>query len=571
MLSLRLIFSAILISFSTLAKAVPPVPDSDRYASFALSFSTTTINVPFNVYGDCTDVQVLYNGALLTLNSDYTCASASGVVISLQSLPITDMQITLTPPRSSGTIVVVGAWHPRNTTIPTAPGITRNEYEQSTNTIISGMRELNRAFIGSGASVGSAGISVGLSTITGGNTGSILIDNAGTLGGLSPSSYSLIAGNVAGNAWASIPSNLGVWTALQNTVDTPTGLLNYETTAPVSPIYGVLLSGGLGHGVLGTSSAGSAGQVLTSNGPSAAPTWQASGSGGSSLGGLSPSSYSLIMGNSAGTAWTTIPSNLGVWTALQNTLDTPTGLLNYQTGASVSPIYGVLLSGGSGNGVLGTSSAGTSGQVLTSNGASAAPTWNTLTGSITATPSNYSLLSGNGTAWVTLASNLGVWTALQNTLDTQSGLLNYDTTATVSPKYGVLLSGGSGYGVLGTAGVGTSGQVLTSNGGASAPTWATPSGGGVGSTRSTSSPTIVQADNNGVVYVTSGSVTLPSGLTSGTIVNIINSSTSAVNLVGSGATVNTMNGWLYLSTQYAGVTCFYNGSAWTCVGSLSPS
>jgi hypothetical protein len=141
----RIAAAAILALFPFAAHAtVPPVPDADRYASFTLSSPTTVVGVPFAVYGDCSDIQVLSNGVALALNSQWTCASASGVALNLQSLPITDMQVTLSPSLSSGTLEIIGAWHPRNTTIPTAPGITRQEYEQEVNTLTSSLREVKQ-------------------------------------------------------------------------------------------------------------------------------------------------------------------------------------------------------------------------------------------------------------------------------------------------------------------------------------------------------------------------------------------------------------------------------------------
>jgi hypothetical protein len=141
----RIAAAAILALFPFAAHAtVPPVPDTDRYASFALSSPTTVVGVPFAVYGDCTDIQVLYNGAALGYGSAWTCASASGVALNLQALPITDMQVTLLSPRSSGTLEIAGLWHPRNTSMSSAPGITRQEFNGTVNTLISSLREVKR-------------------------------------------------------------------------------------------------------------------------------------------------------------------------------------------------------------------------------------------------------------------------------------------------------------------------------------------------------------------------------------------------------------------------------------------
>ena len=113
--------------------------------------------------------------------------------------------------------------------------------------------------------------------------------------------------------------------------------------------------------------------------------------------------------------------------------------------------------------------AGTSGQVLQSNGASA-PSWvNAATGSVTSVamtvPSFLSVsgspITSSGTLAVTLSG-----TALP--------IANGGTNSTATPTAGAVPYG------TGTAfaftSAGTAGQVLTSNG-ASAPTWAAASGG----------------------------------------------------------------------------------------------
>ena len=95
-----------------------------------------SLRSPFGVYGDCSDLDVLENGTLLSPLT-YTCASASGQV----QLPIVDMTITLSTPLSNGTLQIVGDYRPRNLTMPTAPGITRYEWNRTVNTILAGMRE----------------------------------------------------------------------------------------------------------------------------------------------------------------------------------------------------------------------------------------------------------------------------------------------------------------------------------------------------------------------------------------------------------------------------------------------
>ena len=178
-----------------------------------------------------------------------------------------------------------------------------------------------------------------------------------------------------------------------------------------------------------------------------------------------------ISGSTSGTATLQAPAVAGTTTI---TLPSSTGTLMLTTGTATTATN---LAGGS-NGTIpyqsasGTTqmlAAGTSGQVLQSNGASA-PSWvNAATGSVTSVamtvPSFLSVsgspITSSGTLAVTLSG-----TALP--------IANGGTNSTATPTAGAVPYG------TGTAfaftSAGTAGQVLTSNG-ASAPTWAAASGG----------------------------------------------------------------------------------------------
>jgi hypothetical protein len=149
--------------------------------------------------------------------------------------------------------------------------------------------------------------------------------------------------------------------------------------------------------------------------------------------------------------------------------------------------------------VLGNTGVGTAGQVLTSNGAGVAPSFQagggggsgitgTTNGQVAvasgATTIGSSLpLSGSGgsAAQVVSAStasktnaHLAVWDSLGGLVD---GGLTVGTTAIASgTNYGVLYNNTGS--VLGNTGVGTTGQVLTSNGAGVAPTFQAATGGG---------------------------------------------------------------------------------------------
>src|ERR1017187_1376478 len=141
----------ILPAFAQAPPPIPPIPDTNRAVTYGISSSTAQVAVPFNVYGDCTDIQVQINGVNQPLPSSlWNCASQSGFALSTLPLPITDMVVNLTPALTSGTLTIIGAWHPRNLSVPTAPGINRREFEQSISTLIAGEREEFAALQGSG-------------------------------------------------------------------------------------------------------------------------------------------------------------------------------------------------------------------------------------------------------------------------------------------------------------------------------------------------------------------------------------------------------------------------------------
>lgn len=175
------------------------------------------------------------------------------------------------------------------------------------------------------------------------------------------------------------------------------GALGFSVANPTTTpaLSGTLIAahGGTGatsltdHGVLfgsdtaaiTASSAGTAGQLLASGGASADPGWITSvpvangGTGASTL-----TSHGIVIGQgtsavhitSAGTAGQVLTS--GGASADPDWVDL-VPVANGGTGAATLADHGVLL--GSGTGAISVTSAGTVGQVLTSGGASADPTW----------------------------------------------------------------------------------------------------------------------------------------------------------------------------------------------------
>jgi hypothetical protein len=116
-------FAASLIA-PTLAAPPPPVPalpDAERRTSYSISGTNCSCAVIFQIYGDSTDfgswVEVFLNGVRVNFNDStfgWTITSPSGPLSNL-SRPITDAVLTFNNPQT-GTVQIVGARRPRRTT-----------------------------------------------------------------------------------------------------------------------------------------------------------------------------------------------------------------------------------------------------------------------------------------------------------------------------------------------------------------------------------------------------------------------------------------------------------------------
>ena len=208
-------------------------------------------------------------------------------------------------------------------------------------------------------------------------------------------------------------------------------------------------------------SAGTAGHVLTSNGTGAAPTWQAvsanalnataasapSGTVAGVYAGVSVSSPSVYMTNSAATTGNRAArfniTNSGEFkaTLLVDNLSTETSFLSVTRSGTTASLMtltatGINLAIGTG-GLKLNGSAGTSGQVLMSNGASLAPTWASV-------PAG----DASSLAGTTLASNV-----------VSSSLTSVGTLTSVT------VSGTSALGIVTTSGsVTATGQIIANGG-----------------------------------------------------------------------------------------------------------
>ena len=114
---------------------------------------------------------------------------------------------------------------------------------------------------------------------------------------------------------------------------------------------------------------------------------------------------------------------------------------------------------------------GTGGYVLSTNGAGANPSWISVSGVGTVTSVGLSV-----PAFLSVANSpvTGAGTLTVNFSGTAIPVANGGTGLTSTTSYGVLIGGTTSTGAFQNAGAGTAGQVLTSAGSASAPTWAAP-------------------------------------------------------------------------------------------------
>ena len=324
----------------------------------------------------------------------------------------------------------------------------------------------------------------------GGSSGQIQYNNSGALGGFTmggdctfsqPNITCTKTGGVAFGALATLGSvNNSNWSGTQQSV------VNGGTGDQTFTAHGVVV--GAGTSALAVTATGSAGQVLTSNGASADPTFQAAGVGtvtsvtcnGGLTGGAitssgvcslnSPTAHGVLVGEGAsaiaatavGTSGQVLTSNgAGSDPTFQAVAGTGTvvncngGLTGGSSATTCSlnspTAHGVLI--GQGSSAIAATSAGTSGYVLTSNGASADPTWQVVsgTGTVTSVTCNGGLTGGTFTT--------------------------VGTCSLGSPtSHGVLV--GAGASAISATGAGLSGQCLESNGASADPSFQTCGGGG---------------------------------------------------------------------------------------------
>lgn len=258
--------------------------------------------------------------------------------------------------------------------------------------------------------------------------------------------------------------------------------------ANLTPVNGTLIANGTA--AIKVAAPGTAGQVLTSNGAGAAPTYQPAPAGTVAGGGTGQSNLAPVGGllvangvnpiniTAVGTAGQVLTSNgVGVPPTMQDAAASSGTVPQGGTGRSTLTAHGVLI--GEGVSAVNITTAGTAGQVLTSNGAAADPTFQAVptptidvphggTGLVSIT--THGLVVGQGVSPVAtvapgttgqvLTSNGAAADPTMQTLAVtvpQGG-----TGAATFTAHGVLI--GEGVAAVAVAAPGSAGQVLTSNG-----------------------------------------------------------------------------------------------------------
>jgi hypothetical protein len=156
------------------------------------------------------------------------------------------------------------------------------------------------------------------------------------------------------------------------------------------------------------------------------------------------------------------------------------------TGNTTFTAYSVLCAGTTATGIFqNVTGVGTTGQVLTSNGASTLPSWQTVTGTgtvtnVTGTAGQISVATGTTTPVISIDATYVGQTSITTLGTIATGTWN-GTTITVPhggtgnttfTAYSLICAGTTATGIFqNVTGVGTTGQVLTSNGASALPSW----------------------------------------------------------------------------------------------------
>jgi hypothetical protein len=426
---------------------------------------------------------------------------------------------------------------------------------------------------------GGTGVNNGVNTITlGGNvsTGGTLttVGNFSTAGALSTVGAYATTFTMTGATNVTFPTSgllatsttlgtvtTGVWNATPitvsyggtgNTTFTPYSVILAGTTAtaPFQNVAGV----------------GTVGQVLTSAGAGLIPTWATPSAGTvSSVNGTigqidvaNPTTTPVISIDPAYIGQASINTvgtiGAGVWNG------TPVTVPYGGTGDASFTAYALITGGATSTGALQSiATLGVLGQVLTSAGAGALPTWTTPTaGTVTSVSGTAGQIVSTGGATPVIsidpvyagqASIITLGTITTGTWNGTGLTVPYGGTGDASfTAYSVVCGGTTSTGALqAVASVGTTGQVLTSQGAGLLPTWSTPASGSVTSVtgtanRITSTGGTTPSIDIAATYVGQASITtvgtITTGAWNGTVLSPtyggtgVNNSTNTLTLAG---------------------------------------
>jgi hypothetical protein len=313
---------------------------------------------------------------------------------------------------------------------------------------------------GSALTTGSSNIDI-LSTGVAGESGVIRIGTPGTQNSTYISGITGVSvGSVATVATVASTGQLGeaaITAGTGITVGTAANTITVGLTAPVS-----VANGGTGASTLTGVLIGSGTSPIVGN-----PITQFDvlvGGSGNAITSVAPSTTAGIPLISGGSA-----ANPSFETAV---------VAGGGTGATTFTPYAVLTGGTAATGpVQSIASVGTSGQILTSNGAGALPTFQApAASSISITGNTGGALTGN--AFTFTGGSTGLTFAGSGTTETLGGTLvvaNGGTGDTTLPIHSLLI--GEGTGAIGNPGTGTAGQIIVSGGSTADPAWVTPTAG----------------------------------------------------------------------------------------------
>lgn len=387
---------------------VPALPDTERRTSYTISGTTCACAVGFQLYGDSTDyqnwIEVFLGGVRVNFNDatfGWTLSTPSGSFASL-ARPISNAVLTFNSVQT-GTVQIVGARRPRRTSqFNEGTGVPTRNF----NVVLSDLTAQNRELwdktndVTGRAILGLPGETIGLLPSAAARANQFLMFNAS--GNPTTASPTLGLGNVVGPV-SSVNNHVAVFSGTTGTVIADGGSIGSTTlTGDVTGSGTVTFATTLATVNANVGSFGSATQCLSvtvnakglvtaASVATCAPAFS-SVTGQATLAQLPNINNSTILANNSGIS--AVPSALSP-SSIFDMIGSVQGTILYRDAAGWLPL-----------------SPGTSGQLLSSGGASANPSWITAagTGTVTSVANDGSIkssISSNGA--ITATGTLGLW------------------------------------------------------------------------------------------------------------------------------------------------------------------